>query len=116
MRELRAHECLRILTSAGWAVRGVTPIRFVLSRGDKKLVFVPRHGPISGDELRGILTAADVEETDFELMRCESARSHPSGFDSVAPRDAAPGVVSLRVWFDRVLDTLGRRRGDARAS
>jgi hypothetical protein len=115
MREIRARECVQVLTAAGCTVRGVTPIRFVLSRADRELVFVPRHGPISRDELRGILTAAGVEEADFERMRCERD-SRPSGFESVIPNDDLSHAARFRVRFDRVLDALGLRRSDARAS
>jgi hypothetical protein len=116
MRDIRAHECLRILTAVGYVVRGVTPIRFVLSRGDSTLVFVPRHGPISVSELRRILAAANVEETDFERLRCEGRGSRPSGFESVAPRDGAPAAAGLLTRLGRALGALGTKRSDARAS
>jgi hypothetical protein len=115
MREVRALECVQVLTAAGYTVRGVTPIRFVLCGRDRKLVFVPRHGPISRDELRAILAAASLDEADFDRLRCERD-SRPSGFESLAPNDGLSHTAGLRVRFDHVLNALGLRRSDARAS
>ena len=82
---------------------------------DRKLVFVPRHGPISRDELRAILAAASLDEADFDRLRCERD-SRPSGFESLAPNDGLSHTAGLRVRFDHVLNALGLRRSDARAS
>jgi hypothetical protein len=79
MRDLRAADCLRILSSFGFEERGATPIRILLTRGVRR-VLVPRHGPISDIELAGILAAAGVTadaflEREYALEEVPSRRS-----------------------------------------
>jgi hypothetical protein len=105
---LRGPECVRVLCALGYAVYGSTPIRVGLSRGPRK-VFVPRHGPLSDEELCAILALAGVDETEFELVRYEQAALRPSDVCNASPSRPAPARTS---WpeIGRMLEAVGLRR------
>jgi hypothetical protein len=105
---LRGPECVRVLCAFGYAVYGSTPIRVGLSRGPRK-VFVPRHGPLSDEELRAILGLAGVDEAEFARARDEQAAMLPSEMAKASPSKPAPARTS---WpeIGRMLEAVGLRR------
>jgi hypothetical protein len=104
VRPLRGPECVRVLCSFGFAVYGSTPIRIGLSRAGRK-VLVPRHGPLSDDELRTILGVAGIEEREFEQACDEHTGRRDSGIRAVATSMSPPARAS---WWGELRRVLGR--------
>ena len=103
MRSLRGLECVRVLCSFGYAVYGSTPIHVGLSRAGRK-VLVPRHGPLSDDELCAILGVAGIEEGEFERAREEQAGPSDSGIRAVTTSMGLPARAS---WWAELRRMLG---------
>jgi hypothetical protein len=107
VREVRSPQVVRILCALGFAVQGTTPIRIVLSRGaGRKLIFVPRHGPISDRELRSILADAAVADEDFERMRSQAPPERRPHLELEAPTVGVGALVEMGGRLERMVAAL----------